>query len=119
MYTNLRVTLGNLQQQEVELNYKIFNNSTSQKWASLLNKDLKRGIREDDRFYGFSTGEQSVEDSITKIKALIKRISEVRPSVDFGNADFTNIQAEVNRIHIEFADVHLLKSDNTDELIQL
>ena len=119
MFKNLTIRLVNPEKKHLDLNFKIRQTDLAQRWANLIKKDLPYGIRESDRFTGFYEDPQTgIEKGIPKIISLIENLKPLHPEIDFGTVDFTDVQSEVNRIHVNFADRHLVRKDLTKKSFQ-
>ena len=111
MYKEIRIYYG--QNKERLLTFTIQKTAIAQRWAKMVSLETSgSGIRERERFTGFSVQpEKDLQRCIAEITRLIDEIKKIRKDVHFGNIDFSNVQAEVNRIHVNFADKHLLLDD--------
>lgn len=81
-------------------------------WLAAVEEALPHGLNERDRFCGFSPDpEDEIRRQCTEITAVVDRLRPLHPEIAFGRLDFSNPQAEVNRLHVGFADRHLLRHD--------
>ena len=119
MLKNLLINLINPKKELMDLHFQIRETDLAQRWADLLKKDLLYGIRENDRFVGFYEDPQiGIDKNVRRVISLIEKLKPLHPELDFGKVDFTDVQSEVNRIHVNFADRHLVKKDLTKKSYQ-
>ncbi len=119
MFTSLNIRLTNLEKEHFDLKFHIRQTDLAQRWASLVKNDLPHGVREKDRFAGFyKEPKVGIENGIKRVISLIENLKPLHPEIDFGTVDFTDVQSEVNRIHVNFADRHLVKNDLTKQSFQ-
>jgi hypothetical protein len=111
-FQKLTLTLGKTEPR-LKLCFKIRKTKPAQLWAQCIFHAIKNGgIDERDRFCNFSIDPQEeIEKHLQVIHGLIENIKALHPEIDFGRIDFSNIQNEVNRLHVNFADRHLVKKD--------
>lgn len=116
---SLIIHLVSQTKERFDLKFRIRQTDVAQRWASLIKKDLLYGIREGERFRNFCENlEEEIKIGINKVVSLIELLKPLHPELDFGVVDFTDVQSEVNRIHVEFADRHLVKKDLTQQSFQ-
>lgn len=119
MLKNLIVHLVSSDKERFHLQFHIRQTDLAQRWANLVKKDLPYGIRENERFKGFDEDLQTrIDQGVRKVTSLIQHLKPLHPEIDFGTLDFTDVQSEVNRIHVNFADRHVVKKDITKESFQ-
>lgn len=99
----------------LELRFRILSTPIAKKWSQLLAASLcGGGIKERERFVNFSPDSKiEHENLVNSIKEISKRLSIIHPEIDFGSIDFSDTQKEVNRLHVNFADRHLVYHDLT------
>ena len=108
-----------LEKERINLRFRIRQTKLAERWAALLKQDLPYGVRENNRFCGFYRDpKESIEREIRRINFLIERLKPLYPEIDFGKIDWTDIQKEVNRLHVRFADRHIVKKDLTKQSFQ-
>ena len=119
MLKNLLINLISPEKKLLDLYFQIRETDLAQRWANLVKKDLPYGIRENDRFVGFYEDPQiGIDKNVRRVISLIEKLKPLHPELDFGKVDFTDVQSEVNRIHVNFADRHLVKKDLTKKSFQ-
>ena len=119
MFKRLTINLTNSEKKHLDLNFTIRQTDLAQKWANLVKNDLPQGIKENERFTGFYEDPQiGIDKGVNKIISLISKLKPLHPEIDFGQLDFSDIQSEINRIHIHFADRHLVNKDLKNESFQ-
>ena len=119
MFKNLIIYLVSPEMEHLDLRFYVLTSDLAQRWGALLKKDLPCGIREGERFQGFNEdSKEEIDRGIRKVISLVERLKPLHPEVKFGTLDFSNIQNEVNRLHVNFADRHLLRKDLTEESFQ-
>lgn len=94
----------------LKLPYRIRSTELAQQWAQLIARKNSSMIRERTRFQNFG-GSDGLDEKFTRVTELLDRLKPLHPELDFGVVDFSDVQAEVNRIHVHFADRHLVKQD--------
>ena len=119
IFKTLDLGLNNEKGQQLSLRFFIRPTPLAQRWARLLKQDLPFGIREKDRFLGFYKDPQTgIEQGIKRVIFLIEKLKPLHPEINFGKIDFSNVQKEVNRLHVNFADRHLVKKDLSKQSFQ-
>lgn len=125
MFKNLYVQLTSPEKpsgpgkKSMDLRFHIRQTDLAQRWAQLIQKSLPHGIRENHRFVGFCESPQmGIDKGIGQVISLIEKLKPLRPEIDFGVLDFTDVQKEVNRIHVNLVDRHLVKKDLTQKSFQ-
>ena len=112
MLKNLIVHLESPNKERFSLKFHIRQTDLAQRWANLVKRDLPYGIRENERFKGFDEDPQAkIDRGVRKVISLIEYLKPLHPEIDFGTLDFTDTQSEVNRIHVNFVDRHVVKKD--------
>ena len=106
-------------EKHLDLLFRIRKTDIAQRWAGLCDLELP-DIREGERFECFDEDFQlGMQERIDDIISLIENIKPLHPEIDFGKIDFSDVQNEVNRIHVNFADRHLVRKDLTKESYKL
>ena len=119
LFKTLDLRLINEQKQVLNLRFSIRATALAQRWARLLKQDLSFGIRENDRFQGFYKDPKTgIDHGIKRVLFLIEKLKPLHPEIQFGEIDFSDVQKEVNRLHVNFADRHLVKKDLSEQSFQ-
>lgn len=105
----------------LELRFRILSSSQAQTWARLLEESLEAGgIQERDRFVNFHPNAFAERDEVIEvIRDTVGKLQKLHPNIEFGELDFSNIQKEVNRLHVNFADRHLVFHDLSAQSLSL
>jgi hypothetical protein len=105
----------------LELTFNVRSTRLAALWSDSVADCLKSGgLRDRFRFANFASSyQQEKEDRISAIQDILVKLHSLHPEIDFGNVDFSDPQTEVNRLHVNFADRHLIRHDMRPESLQL
>lgn len=118
-FKTLKLCLAGEGKNKMDLSFCIQPTKLAQRWAFLLQQDLPFGIREKDRFTNFYKDPQKeIDKGIRKILFLIEKLKPLHPEIHFGTIDFSNVQKEINRLHVHFADKQIAKKDLCEQSFQ-
>lgn len=99
------------------IRFRIYSHSAAQKWALCLKEASTRSrILEADRWYNFPGKKlASLESLATELQKVITGLNQIHAGLITESLDPRNLQASVNRLHVHFADSHLVQKRITAE----
>lgn len=105
-YRYIDVLLAGKNEKIFTLRYEIRSHEVGAIWAACLAKAHPHGLKESDRFSGFS--EQSTQ-LLLRLRATIADLKKIHPQLKFPEVSVTHLQESINQLHTNFAHSHLVE----------
>lgn len=108
---NLNIFLSGGSNSTFRLEFEVFSHPAAQKWAHCIERaSVESRLAEADRWYNFpGTKMGSLSEIATALNDVIHKINQIHPNLISEPFDSTNAQVSINRLHLHFADSHLVK----------
>lgn len=114
-YRYLDVQLSGKNDKQFTLKYEIRQHEVGEIWRGCIEKATAHGLKETDRFSGFS--DQS-DQLLVRLRATIAELKEIHPQLKFPEISVSQLQESINSLHTNFAHSHLVAQlitpENTD-----
>ena len=105
-YRYLDVELSGKNEKTLKLRYEIRHHDVGKIWASCLEKATTHGLKETDRFSGFS---DQVGQLLIQLRNTISKLKKIHPQLSFPDISEPLLQESIDSLHTHFAHSHLVE----------
>ena len=103
-----------------ELDFQIRRTDLAQRWAQKIQNCLSTSVSYDrERLTSFDSPDIEIEEYCSQVIQIIEQLRILHPEIEFGPVNFSELQKEVNRLHVQFADRHIVRNDLSSESLNL
>ena len=100
------VRLAGQHDKKLILRYEIRQHEAGEIWASCLEKSISYGLKEANRFSGFSDQSSHLQ---VQLQSTIAELMKIHPQLKFPEVSITHLQESINKLHTNFAHSHLVE----------